>query len=440
MNPNRLKHLPEAQQQPPRASRGLPGIVGNTGWLFADKAFRMAVGLTLGIWIARYLGPDDFGLLSYSIAFVSLFTAIATLGLDSVVVRELAVRPETRAVVLGSTVVLKLAGGLLAYAVVVSAISLILSTDRQTILLVAIIAGGLIFQATDALDYWFQSQVQARYVVLARGSAFIAISSAKVWLLLNHASLEAFAWAGTIEVALASGALIVAFKATGNAPSTLSFHWPVARRLLQESWPLAISGVLVLLTMQLDKIILGEVAGNAAVGIYSVAGQFSMVWYMVPMIIGSSIAPSIVKSYAARDARYLSDLRKIYAAMTYVSVGTAIAVFFLAEPLIELLFGVEYRAAGRVLAVHIWGSIFVFHVSIRTRALVAEGKQRYVTAIAALTLLSSIPLNIFLIERAGPLGAAYASLISWALCATIFPAIWPETRKSAVMFLKSYKF
>ena len=61
----------------------------NTSWLFAEKILRMVVGLFVGVWVARYLGPDKFGLFSYAQSFVGLFTAIATLGLDGIVVREL---------------------------------------------------------------------------------------------------------------------------------------------------------------------------------------------------------------------------------------------------------------------------------------------------------------------------------------------------------------
>jgi PST family polysaccharide transporter len=242
-----------------------------------------------------------------------------------------------------------------------------------------------------------------------------------------------------IEVALAGVALVVAFRATGGSLTGLRVEWHVARRLLQDSWPLALSGMFVLLTMQLDKIIIGEMSGNTQVGIYSVASQISSIWYMVPMIVGASIAPSIARSHAARDQNYDSNLQKVYTALTHISVATAIAVFFLSGPVIGILFGAEYQGAGPVLAVHIWGAIFVFHVSIRTRALIAEGKQRFITAIAALTLLSSVLLNLLLIGRYGALGAAYASLASWALCATVFPAIWPETRQSVVMFLVSFK-
>lgn len=439
MNCVRLTFLPRSLQKSLTTRRNLLGIISNSGWLFADKLFRLGVGLTLGVLIARYLGPETFGLLSYSIAFVSLFSTIATLGLDGVVVRDLVVYPEKKNVILGSAFGLKVAGGTFAYAIALGSIVLIRPSDHATILLVAIIAGGMLFQAFDTLDLWFQSQLLAKYAVLARGSVFAFVSAAKIWLLYNHASVYAFAWVGVIEAALVGGALIIAFVANGNSTMTLRIQWSMARRLLNHSLPLAISGMFVLLTMQLDKIILGELSGNSEVGIYGVATQLSSAWYMVPMIIGSSIAPSLARAHAIGDPNYPKTLQTVYTVLSRISVLTAIAVFLLSDLIIGQLFGSEYQRAAPVLAIHIWGGIFIFHVSIRTRALIAEGRQRYITAIAALTLLSNVALTIILVRHYGALGAAYASLISWWLCAMVFPALWSETRGSIYMFLNSIK-
>ena len=82
----------------------------NTSWLFAEKIIRMMVGLFIGIWVARYLGPEQFGLFSYAVSFVGLFIAISTLGLDTIVVRELVKNESNRDILLGTAFRLKLLG------------------------------------------------------------------------------------------------------------------------------------------------------------------------------------------------------------------------------------------------------------------------------------------------------------------------------------------
>ena len=80
----------------------------NTSWLFGEKILRMVVGLFVGVWVARYLGPEQFGLFSYAQSFVGLFTAIAGLGLDSIIVRELVKDESKRDALLGTAFRLKL--------------------------------------------------------------------------------------------------------------------------------------------------------------------------------------------------------------------------------------------------------------------------------------------------------------------------------------------
>ena len=89
----------------------LQKTIANTGWLFADSILRMGVGMFVGVWIARYLGPQQFGVLSYAMAFVALFSAVATLGLDSIVIREVLRNPASANEIMGSAFILKLAGG-----------------------------------------------------------------------------------------------------------------------------------------------------------------------------------------------------------------------------------------------------------------------------------------------------------------------------------------
>ncbi|TRZ92284.1 MAG: flippase, partial [Rhodocyclaceae bacterium] len=180
----------------------LQAMLGNSGWLFLDKLVRIGIGLVVGVWLARYLGPERFGQFNFAIAFVALFSPIAILGLDGLVVRELVSRPEYKQEILGSAFAMKLAGGLLAFVLALLAILTIHARDQAGQWLVGVIAAGMILQAFDVADLWFQSKVQSRYSVLAKNGAFLTLTIAKVWLILSEAELIAFAWVSTAEIAL----------------------------------------------------------------------------------------------------------------------------------------------------------------------------------------------------------------------------------------------
>ena len=182
---NKIKTLFEHQ--------GFKKYFANTSWLFAEKILRMVIGLFVGIWIARYLGPDRFGLLSYAQSFVGLFSAIATLGLNGIVVRELVKYPKKEDEIMGTVFVLKLFGAFLTLIILYIAIHFT-SNDIYTNILIFIIASATIFQAFNVIDFYFQAKVMSKYVVLANSFTLLFSSFVKIILIINQAPLVAFAW------------------------------------------------------------------------------------------------------------------------------------------------------------------------------------------------------------------------------------------------------
>jgi PST family polysaccharide transporter len=354
-------------------------------------------------------------------------------------VRELSVHPDRCNEIVGSALALKVAGGTVAYALVIALSAAGKWTRPDALPLIAIVGLSLVLQSSDVIDFWFQSRSEARYIAATRSLASAVAGVVKGFLLLSQANLIAFAWVVAVEAAVVAAGLIGAYKLTGNSFSVLRLSGRRVNDLLSESWPLALSGLFVLLTMQLDKVLLGQLADDFAVGVYSVASQVSSVWYMVPIIVGMSVAPSIARAFATGDPLYRQRLQTVYTALTRLAVTISLVVSIGAPLAVRLLFGPEYESAATVLAVHVWTGVFIFHVSIRSRALVAEGRQRAVTAMAFMTLVSNVALNLVLIERYGPLGAATAALASWGLCALVFPAFFRQTKGSLKMFLRSFK-
>ena len=165
----------------------------NTSWLFAEKILRMVVGLFIGVWVARYLGPEEFGLFSYAQSFVGLFTAIATLGLDGIVIRELVKDESRRDELLGTAFYLKLVGAFLVLMLLAITVTFT-SNDATTNSIIFIIASATIFQSFNVVDIYFQSRVMSKFVVYTNVISLFLSSLIKIVLILNEAPLMAFAW------------------------------------------------------------------------------------------------------------------------------------------------------------------------------------------------------------------------------------------------------
>jgi len=414
----------------------LQAVFGNTGWLFADKVVRMGMGLFVGIWLARYLGPESFGQLSYAIAFVALFSAIATLGMNSIVVRELVRNPEKKNEILGSAFVLKLSGGCLAFIIALTAIWFLRPTDTLSFWLVGIIALGMIFQAFDAVDFWFQSRVQSRYTVYAKNSAFLLASAVKVWLILNRADLIAFAWVGLGETIVGAMGLLIAYRSAGNVFSSIRTRSSLMYDLLSKSWPLLLSGLAVTAYMRVDVVMLKEMVGNREAGIYAVATSLSEVWYFLPVVIVASLSPVIIKSRDTNPDLYIRRLRKLYFFMVWLAVGVALPLSMVSSWLVGILYGQEFGEAAPVLTIHLWAGIAVFLGVASSQYLLAEQLQKISFYRTLIGLLCNIVLNMVLIPRWGAMGAAIATVVSYFV--SVFSIVlFKDTRNHATYLLLS---
>ncbi|MEI6330026.1 MAG: flippase [Pseudanabaena sp. ELA645] len=412
-----------------QSSSRLRGIIANTGWLFADRILRMGVGLFVGVWVARYLGVEQFGIFNYASAFVGLFITLSTLGLDGIVVRSIVREPEKRSLILGTAFWLKLFGGVVALVLAVSCIILVRRDDQLTIFLVAILSSVGIFQAFDTIDLWFQSQVQSKYTVIAKNTAFAIIALVKVFLISTHAPLIAFAWSGLAEVGLGAIGLMITYKISGYSPRFWSWNLPLAKTLIKESWPLILSGLSVMIYMRIDQIMLGEMVGDKAVGLYSAATRISEVWYFVPMAIASSVSPTIYAAKQVSEDLYYQRIEQFLRLLSWLAIVLAVPMSFLSGTIIMVLFGKSYEASASILAIHIWASIFVFMGVGTSPWFIAEGLTRFALRRTIIGAFTNVFLNIFLIPAYGAVGAAIATVISQAFASFLSNATHPKTRK-----------
>ena len=416
---------------------GLHKILANISWLFADRILRMGFGLVVGIWVARYLGVQQFGLLNYAIAFVAIFNPLANLGLDVVVVRRLVADPTQQQSILGTSFWMRFVAGWLTWLAVIIGIYLLRHDDAMTIVTVMILGAANIFQSFDTIDLWFQSQVRSKYSVLAKNAAFIATTSIRVVMVLSHAPLVAFVVAILLEAVLGAVGLLIVYKQQGYLVKLWQWSRSLAQDLLRESLPLILSGLTIMIYMRIDQIMLGQMIGDKAVGVYSAATRISEVWYFIPMTVSSSVMPSIFNAKEISEELYYQRIGGLNRGLTWLAIAVAIVMTFVSKPLIVMLFGNSYIESGTLLAVHIWASVFVFSGVATSGWFIAENLS-YLSLYRTLSgAIVNILLNIFLIPIYGGLGAAIATVIAQAVASFISNAVNPKTRKLFKVQIKS---
>lgn len=415
---------------------GIRRYGANTAWLMGEKLLRMFIGLFVGIWVARYLGPEQFGLLSYAQSFVFLFTAIATLGLDSIVVRELVRDNSQQQVLLGTSFALKLIGSLCILPLLWLGVQFT-SNDSYTNLLIFIIASGTIFQSFNVIDFYYQSRVMSKYVAFANTLTLAVSSIIKIALILNQASLVAFALVGVFDtIILALGFIYFYIHKTQHSIRHWQFDRVVAKRLLKDSWPLIISSVMISLYMKVDQIMIKEMLDNNAVGQYAAAVRISEAWYFLPLAICSSLFPAIINAKKVSEELYHQRLKRLYSLMIWLGIAVSIPIMLLSDWLINLLYGSAYIGAGSILMIHIWAGVFVSIGIASSGWIINQNLQVYSTWNTIFGALLNIVLNYFLISAIGITGAALSTLVAYFISAYLALFFWKKTRINFLLINK----
>jgi PST family polysaccharide transporter len=420
-----------------RFSPKLLKVAVNTSWLFADRILRMGVGLVVGVWVARYLGPEQFGLYNYAIAFASLFDIVANLGLNSIVVRNIVCTPTCKNEILGTAFTLKLFAQTAALLLAIVIIFLLRPNNSLTHWLVGIIAAGMIFEAFDVIDFWFQSQVQSKYTVLAKNVGLWLTSIGRIILINMKASLIMFAWLWSAEIALGAVGLVIAYRFKGHLFQAWRFSLSYAKALLQDSWPLIFSSVMVIIYMRIDQIMLGQMLGDRAVGIYSVAVKISELWYFVPAAIANSFFPSIVESKQSSEKIYYNQIQNLFYLLSALAYVVAISVTCQSTQIVKLLYGNGYIDASSVLIIHVWTGLFASLGLVRGLWTITEGLMKYAFISSAIGASINVILNFFLISKYEILGAAISTVIAQIFAAYIANLLFTKTRKIFVMQTKA---
>ena len=409
----------------------------NTSWLLGERVLRMAVSLFIGVYVARYLGPERFGLLSYTLSFVWLFSSLASFGLDDILVRELVKSPGQRNNLLGTVFWLKVCGAL----VMGTAIALTLKykvEDQQTYWMIALITFGFLFQATSVIDFYFQAQVQSKFAVRAQAIQLILTSIFKIYLVWNQAELIWFAFALMLDQVIVAVLFLLVYHWEIEWFPFFSFTWIQAKKLMRDSWPLIFAGMVVTVYMKIDQVMLKEMLDVKAVGVYSAAVKLCEAWYFVPSVITASLFPVIISSKQKSDTLYEQRMQKLYDLMVWVSVTVAIPTTFLADWVIVILYGNDFEASVTVLQIYIWAGVFTFLGVASFKWLVTENLQQYSFYVLAIGAVINIGSNLLLIPIYGINGAAVATFISYGVGSYAGLALFKKSRKAFWMTTLSF--
>lgn len=401
------------------------GAARNSVWIISERILSVGITTIVTILSARYLGVENYGILSYGLTLTTLFTAIVKLGIDSIIVNELINNKSRQGEFLGTSIVLRFAASLLSI-LSIGLLLLILNGDQPLLIVVAMVQSVLlIFQSAYVLDHWFQSQLKSKFVSIAKVSATVATAGYSMYLLLSGKSVVWFAVSTVLAGLVIATVLYVFYRKQGG--QKLLFSVSAAKYLLSKSHHFILASVMILIYAQVNKVMLGNISGNAELGLYSAAMMFSMAWAFLPESIITSMRPSIVYAKAKSNTLYMRRLKQLYFIVFWMC-AVAAAILTLSAPLVVLLLGHEFSGSIVVLQIAVWSVPFAMLGVARSVWVVCEEKYKYPKYYLVCGAIVSVIANITLIPLFGAIGAAISTVITEIAVCLVAPVLFKETR------------
>lgn len=407
----------------------------NTSWMLIENILRILGGLVVGIWIAKYLGPEEFGIYSYALSFIAITSSITKLGLDSIIVKEL-LNNKKQNIILGTAFWLKFLSSLSVIALLIFFLTRKDSSINENIY-INILLVGLIFQSFDVISFYFESQVKLKIVSICKIIQLIFSINFKIYLIYINSSLIWFVLAYTVDLVLLAIIYVYSYNSKVKIDFYNRFDFNVAKKMLRNSWPLILSSLSVIMITSIDKIMIKQMLGASSAGIYTASVKFPEAISFLPTILAISLYPAIINAKLTSKSLYEKRIKMFYFLMTWLGIIITMIFNVLAEELLNL-YGDSYKNGKNILIIYSISTLFIFQWIARGRWLIAENLQVYNFYIMSCGALINIVLNYYLIDIFNMIGAAYASLITYFLVTLVLPILFKKTRKSSLMLLKSF--
>jgi O-antigen/teichoic acid export membrane protein len=413
-------------------------ISSNIYWLFTEQAIRFLLGFLVSIWVVRYLGPEDYGIFTYSLAFTGIISTFIGLGLGNIIIRELVKRPEKRDELLGLSLLLYFISAIVALIVCLAAIYFLRGTDHQTISLVSILVLGYLLKPFQVIGLYFESKVLGKLVVPFIIAGLVISNLLKIYFVIREGSLYAFAWITLVEGLISSMGMFYLYR---KCNLSLKINWnkniKLTKTLIKDGLPLMLSSFMIVIYMKVDQIMLREMVSAEEVGLYSVAVVLTSIWFFIPTIITRSFFPKMVASMQTDKILFEQQLQKLYNLIAMIGYVLCIPFSFLSDNIVLLLYGEAFSGAGGMLSVLIWTSFFMGFGVVRTSYVYAMNLGKTHLIITVIGAVVNVLLNFMLIPLYQGFGAVIATLAAQFFTCILSNFTFKELHKNGFMIIRA---
>lgn len=385
-------------------------VAKNAVWIIGGKVAQSVLALIINMLTARYLGPSNFGLITYASSLVAFVLPIMQLGFSNVLVQEIVNKPDDEGEILGTAMFLSLMSSIFCIIGVTSFAFVVNPEESETIIVCLLYSLILLFQALDHIEYWYQAKLLSKYTSTVSLVAYLTVAVYKIYLLVASKDVYWFALSNALDYALISIGGIVLYRKLGGRK--LRFSWKRGKDMFARSKHYIFSSMMVTIFAQTDKIMIKMMLDESSTGYYGAAVACAGMTSFVFTAIIDSFRPAIFEGQKESKRIFKHRLTMLYSIIIYLSSAQSLAMTVLSKWIIYILYGKAYEPAVSALQIIVWYTTFSYMGSVRNIWILANGKQKYLWQINMSGAIANVILNAILIPIMGINGAAIASLIT----------------------------
>ncbi|MCF6237097.1 MAG: oligosaccharide flippase family protein [Gammaproteobacteria bacterium] len=393
-------------------------------WLLLEKILKIVVGVFVTAYVARYLGPEKWGVFAIALGTVAIFSAAAGMGADHVNLSELSKRDgKDGSVFLASAIFLRSIWSVLC---LILFLLFILFTQIENSMVYYILAGTVPLAALSILGNKLQADGRFQNFAVISGTVILIGAVLKVIGVVIFMPLTFFVAIAVLEAVLASAFILcLIYLRTEFRFSKTNINLKQAKSYFRLCLPLAISAALIMLYLRLELFTVDYFLGKESAGIWAAVAMFLTPWGLV----ASSVIPVANKVLSTRGINsnyYEEDIIKLIRGMLAVALVAIGVNMFSVSYLVPILLGEKFSQVTELVWIASFVIIPLFMGSVQE---IWIAQQRTTTTVLKKVVigipLSGILLTIFTIKW-GLTGTAIAMVISHLLTALLLNYVFDK--------------
>ncbi|GAB5409659.1 MAG: flippase [Balneolaceae bacterium] len=411
----------------------LSPVLNNISWHLIYRIARLSLAFFISAWVARYLGPEEYGQLVYAVAISEVIMLFWSQGLKEVVIQQIRENKSNnkdepiaafQLMILGNTILLG-----------VLSILLYFLELTNTIRLLSILCGiGIWFRAFEAFELWFHSELNVKVTVLIQFLSQLVYATANISLILNNASLLWFGVTYLGQLAITGIGFLLVYRKF-NSIKLVKIYFPIQKEIVLLGSFMIIAHLTLKSSFLLDRFVIEKLLNIESVGIYTAAMKLITVWVFISKAISLSVLPVLTDEKFSIKFNLLSQ--KMFSWTLMISIVLTFVFSNFSTELVSLIYGSKFTTTSDIFKILGFALPFLFLNEGIKASLIIKNKTKYYIFSMVLVSSTYLVLNFILIPIFGLVGSAYSFLISWFIGGFMYLLVFEETRPLFIIIMKS---